>query len=342
MPKLRAVRTKEEAELVPPTESVAIDLSPAPIPAEKEPDIQVAPKQPEQVTEPPAEDSIKLLKEQLEQSKNAEKAAQDALIAAQQREQSLARERDESRAHGTTLKQEADEAKYTAVVNALGGAIAEAEAAQQAWEAADIAADSKSKAEAQRRLTRAEANVARFEDAKDNMEARREQAKREPPPRPQAPSDPVEAALATMPTLPSNAQTWLRSHPEYLTDVPKNAKLQALHWEVVRAGHPQFSQGYFQDLEERLGLRQKAQPTQEDIEVEEPPAPQPRRTSVPSAPPSRDVPSGGTGQRSKTRVELTPEEREIARLSGVDEVTYARGKLELERRKSNGLYQERN
>ena len=62
---------------------------------------------------------------------------------------------------------------------------------------------------------------------------------------------------------------------------------------------------------------------------------------MPSAPPSRDVPSASTGRPQSSRIELTPEEREVARLSGIDELTYARNKRELERRKANGMYQER-
>ncbi len=334
MPRLRAVRTKEEALNVPPTEAVEVVLSPDAPEPQDQPGPALKTQQPEPPPEP-EDDPSKALQEQLERAKNAERLAQEQLAAAQERERNITRERDESLAQSSQHRDQAEEARYTAVVNALGAANSEAEAAAQAWEAADIAGDSKAKAEAQRRLARAEANVARFEDAKANYEDARETRKREPAPQPRAPADPIEAAIQAM---PQGAQGWLRSHPEFITDVRKNARLQAAHWDALDEGHAQFSPAYFESLETRVGLRQK--PQTQDIE-ESQPAPQPRRASVPSAPPSRDVPSATTGRPQSSRVELSPQEREIARLSGIDEITYAKGKLELERRKGMGHYQER-
>lgn len=337
MPKLRAVRTKEEAQQVPATEPLEIILAPEGAEPPPEPDDKKAPPEPAvkaKAPEPePEADAVTALKDQLEKAQKAEQLAQEAVRAAQQQAADATRERDDIRVRSAQHQQQAEDARYTAVVNALGAAVAESEAAQQAWEAADIAGDSKAKGEAQRRLARAEANVARYEDAKEDLDTRRADAKANPPPPPrQQQQDPVEQAIASM---PQGAQQWLRSHPEFITDARKNAKLQALHWDVLDEGHSQFSTAYFQSLEEHLGLRQKANPDQE------PPAPPARRTSVPSAPPSRDVPSSTTGRATPSRVELTAEEREFARMSGIDEVTYAKGKLELARRKGTGMYQER-
>jgi len=57
-----------------------------------------------------------------------------------------------------------------------------------------------------------------------------------------------------------------------------------------------------------------------------------------SAPVSRETPSMSTGKPTSTRVTLTPAQRQAARDAGVDEVTYARGVMELENRKKAGYY----
>jgi hypothetical protein len=333
MPRLRAVRTKEEAELVPPTEAIEVIMAP-------EGETPVERQEPEKVTPKPEPEPIESdtdgLKAQLEQAKKAERLVQEQLAAAHAREQNLTRERDETRVESTQHQFQAEEARYTAVVNALGAATSEADAAQQAWEMADTTNDTKTKAEAQRRLARAEANIARYEEAKDTLESRRELRRTEPPARtqPTPAANPVETAIAAM---PPGAQTWLRGHPEFITDARRNAKLQAAHWDALDEGHPQFSTPYFESLEQHLGLRTAAR-----TDPEEPPAPPTRSRTVPSAPPSRDTQSTTTGKpASPNRVNLTPEEREIARLAGIDDVTYARGVLERDRRKGMGMYQER-
>jgi hypothetical protein len=58
-----------------------------------------------------------------------------------------------------------------------------------------------------------------------------------------------------------------------------------------------------------------------------------------SAPPHRETPSYSTGERplSQTSVRLSPNERSIARLSGISEADYARNKLKMMRYKESGL-----
>jgi hypothetical protein len=58
-----------------------------------------------------------------------------------------------------------------------------------------------------------------------------------------------------------------------------------------------------------------------------------------SAPPHREAPSYHSGERplSQTSVKLSPNEREIARLSGISEAEFARQKLKLQRYKASGL-----
>jgi hypothetical protein len=61
---------------------------------------------------------------------------------------------------------------------------------------------------------------------------------------------------------------------------------------------------------------------------------------VTSAPISRSVPSGGRYRPSPSSYTLSPEEREIAKASGMSDIDYARGRLRLEDLKRRGLVQD--
>lgn len=189
----------------------------------------------------------------------------------------------------------------------------------------------KLQAEASSKLARAAANISKHEDAKALYEADKEQ-------RPQRQEQPQQQQNG----LPDSAQQWLRAHPEYMSDPRKNAKISALHWDVMDEGHTAFSPGYFESLEMHLGLRERPK-KEPEIEIEDEPAPPPaRRTVVTAAPPTRDAPSpSGGGNKANQRVTLTEEERAIARGSGISDIEYAKQKIRLADLKKNGHYQER-
>jgi hypothetical protein len=69
------------------------------------------------------------------------------------------------------------------------------------------------------------------------------------------------------------------------------------------------------------------------------PAPPPRRSPPASAPVTREIP---TGTPRPGTVQLTPFEREAARIAGVSDVEYARGKIRLAQEKAAGRYLEPN
>jgi hypothetical protein len=158
-------------------------------------------------------------------------------------------------------------------------------------------------------------------------------------------ADPVAAAIESMAHLSARQRDWLKTHRDAYTDPAKNAYLGAAHWDAIRAGHAQDSDEYFALLEERLGYRQPARVAN----IPAPPPPSPtaaeptqRRMSIPvSAPVSREAPNLGGGNATPSRVELTSEQREAARIAGVSEVEYARNLLRLNQMKRDGHYQER-
>lgn len=346
MARPRIVRTKEEAEAVPMDQPIQIALpddsevetqqqqepenrdEKARQPEAKEPVVVVADKD----DESPQPD-VSALQKRIEELERAEKFAKERFEAEQKRADEAERKRSEVQTESGRFQEEALQAQYDAIVNALEASRAEAETAERLLERAEFDADPKAKSDAYRKLARAEANITRLEDGKAAYEARLQAEKAKP--KQEAPRvDAFEAAIANMPPL---VKDWMRSHPDYMTDQRKNAKIQALHWDVLDEGHGFGTQAYVESMEQKLGMREAPKKVEEREEDE----PRQRTTVVTQAPPTRDVPSAGTGKPSSTKVTLTAEEREIARLNEISEIEYAKQKLKLQELKRTGHYVER-
>jgi hypothetical protein len=173
--------------------------------------------------------------------------------------------------------------------------------------------------------------------------------------RPVEPQDEFETMLANS-GLPPLAQTWLRANPEFVRDSGRNAKIQATHWELVDGGFEPYGPAYFRAIEDRL----LKPPASGDVDTDavakvlaearkSSPADDEEifrgensRLRITSAPVSRSVPqSNGSRYYSDDprSIDLSPADKEHARVAGVDLKTYARGKLELARRKAAGEIQ---
>jgi hypothetical protein len=146
---------------------------------------------------------------------------------------------------------------------------------------------------------------------------------------------------------------YIASHP----DMMQNPNLLVLAAnEVEREGHdlPLHSEAFFHKVRENFEGRMRrlnepddlapsTEPTPAFFEVREPKSP--NRASMFSAPVSRSVPGSSpeageiASGRGSTRVTLSAQEKEIARASGISELDYALGKLELQKRKAEGHYE---
>ena len=344
MPRLRPapLKTKEEIAKVPLTEPVDLELEDkveVEIPLDKGDAKTAAPVKPVPVVEP--EKSIELpevsdLQKQLENLTKAEKLARDNLAAEQTKRQDAERREQESKQEATKHRGDAEQAKYDAVLNAIAASQAEADSAQKEDETATAESNWKVAAEARRRLARAEARLVSLEDGKAAFEAQREEAKTvKQEVRPVA-SDPLEAHIAQI-AVNDVEKGWLRSHKDYLIEPRKNARLGAAHYDAEDAGHRRGSDGYFQFIEERLGLREPVKKVEdEEVEMET------RRSPSVSAPVSRDNISTSTGKPSSTRITLSPEQRQAAKDSGISEIEYAKQVLILQQAKREGRYGEGN
>lgn len=339
MPRIKPARTLEEINAVPQDKSVTISLEPegTVILDQNEDELEqqaLANKEKRQPVKAKDEenDGTEDLKKQLEDLRRANeegsRRVQEEIAARQAAEQRI-REREQE---VNQSRNRAEEAEYDAILNAIGAAEGEAEAAQRDIASATDDADSKAVAEASRRLARAESRLGQLEDGKIAIERAKSQAAtraREAPETREPVKQPtVEQYIDQLPNLLPSQRDWLKSHPDSLTDTRKNLRLQGAHVEAEDQGLRPGTQKYFSYLEQRLGYAEPEETVEEDDQP----------TRVVSAPPSRSATNPGTGRPSNSRITLTPEQREIARLSGIDEITYARQLQKLQGMKSDGHY----
>jgi hypothetical protein len=169
----------------------------------------------------------------------------------------------------------------------------------------------------------------------------------EPPPQLQDPQEPtLEQAIAH---LPERVQRWYKAHPEFLTNPEKAAQIQYVHHVAAREVGEQFTDPYFDRMEQMLGLRARPQPSNGNAAPTPPPAPRnveppPRqqRSAVPmSAPPSREPASMSTGRPASRRVPLTAEQLEMAKASGITAEEYERQLIRMNQMKAAGALDDR-
>src|SRR5262245_17632975 len=243
---LPAVAQDIEIEIeVPEAESV-IDTAPAtpePVPSRQ--------PEPVPVTPAPAEDSEKIaLRQRLAEMQQAEEINRQQLQEAQRGQQQSRRQ--------------AWDAQYDAIVNSMGAAQSEYEAADAAYEVAEANGDVQAKRDSRKRAIRAEAMLVDLERRKDWMDNQAEtwkrqqqQPRRQQQPQPQQRQLTIEEII-TNSALPDRGKSWLRQHPEYITDQAKGAEINSLHRVAVRQAGSEWTDAYFERMEDLLGLKPAA------------------------------------------------------------------------------------
>lgn len=340
MARPRIARSQEEAEAIPIDQTIQVALSDeVHIPAEEEAQ-DTQPQQveaaPEVIEDEPAGPDISALQKQIEALQKAEKAATDLADFERRRAEEAIKRSGEFEVQSSKHQEEAIQAQYDTIVNALEASKAEARAAKMAMKQAKVDGDLDAEIEANDRLSVANSNLTRLEDGKAAFESRQEALKNQPKPQPSQ-SNQFEAAIAV---LPGPAQIWMRQHPEYITDRAKNEDIQFFHNMVLRVDKKAaFTPEYFETLETHLGLRQKPHPIVEEEEEEAPPLRQ-RNNVVTQAPPTREVPSAATGKPVSSKVTLSPDERAMAKSLNLSDLEYAKQKLKMAELKRNGHYNE--
>lgn len=278
-------------------------------------------------TQVPADDASTALKAQIEALRKSER---EALARADAAERKAAEEASRRETEGHSSKEQIMNSHVDAIGAALAAAQAEADMASEAIESAIALADGKGQAEAYKKLSMAAAKILQLEQGKEAAERELKAIREAPKPEPRV-QDEVATVIDKM-AVPYMAKKWLKEHPEFVVDQRRNAKISALHYDLIEEGLEPYSREYFETVEERLGLREpRPAPVEEHME-EEPPA---RR--ITSAPPSREAVSS-SGKRVETSITLSQAQKEAAKIAGISEKEYATQLLKLRQEKANGNY----
>ena len=207
-------------------------------------------------------DPVVELKKQYEELQ-AQTEAERAATAAARRETAVERQgRLAAEKEVESSRTEVVETRLGTVETGLASAQAAAESAKAEYVRAQEAGDWKSAADAQQKLSRAEAQIVRLDEAKSDLEV----AKVAPKPETkvgdiatQTPPDPVEAFISGPIDAQGNrraaeSQAWLREHKDYITDPRKLKKLSAADMDAQAEGHAVNSAEYFDHVNKFLGL----------------------------------------------------------------------------------------
>lgn len=242
------------------------------------------------------EDELRELKSRAEASQRETDRARAAEQAERERAQRLAHEVGKERSR-------ANETEADAVATALGAAQSEIDAAKRELASALNAGEFDKVPDLQEKVSAAVALRYDLDRQQKQIEARKTEPARRQNDQPQGylPADPVEqiiarAAQAGQPISP-RAQTFLRAHPECITDEERNARMQWAHRAALRQFTPE-SEDYFNFVERELGYRK------DDGNEPAPTTPAVRtRTVMPAAPVTREQSAAVTP--SKSQVKLT-------------------------------------
>jgi hypothetical protein len=293
------------------------------------------------------EDSAPSLEDQIRTLRTAEQSARQR--AEQERAARIQVEQTRV-AEANRARQEVAQSHLDLVSNTLEGQQAALQLAKQEHAAARVSNDPMAETEALDKITKINNKIATLEAGKDEMER---QARMPPQqyqqPQQQIPQGPpnIEHVLAQMPALTNEERNWVRAHPDAVTDRGQIQRMQVAYADAERMGIRRNSPEYFQFFEERMGYEpaDNVEAEYDDVDNDEPePVRQQapvRRGPVTSAPVSRSSPGAAARDAPRSgQVTLTKEEREHAKISGVDERTYAEGKRRLIDLKRKGYYQE--
>jgi hypothetical protein len=257
------------------------------------------------------EEGIQKLQRQLDE----ERAARASEAAARQDAERRAQEATEGELRAKTDNHQSQ-------LDMLGNAIANLTSAndllKSKYSAALAAQDFDTAASAQLEMSTNAAKLVQLESGKANLERAGKPAPRV------APVNPVDRFVSTM--TPRSA-SWVRAHPEFVTDTAKNNKMMAAHYAAIGDGHAPDSDQYFEAIEQTLGLRQAPQVDDEPV-LSDAARPKSQRTPPPAAPVSRSGKS--TGGRPNV-VTLSSDEVEIAKMNGMTPEEYARNKYALQK-----------
>jgi hypothetical protein len=256
---------------------------------------------PQKAQEP--DDIVGTLKAQLETLQVAKDEATQRAASAEsiagQATQRAAEAEQKANAAGARVQ----ESHRVTLQSGIAAAKSASDSAQKELESAFEAGNGKGVAEANRKIARAEADLATLEQALHEMPVRREttQPVQQQTVQKPASGDPVEGWIGS---LSGKSQAWVRDHMDYARDQRKNLKLNAAHMDAVAEGVTVDSPEYFEHVERFLGMKK---PVEQQAAAGT--GTTQRRPSSVVAPVTQ---SGGALNGGKRKVMLTRGERDAA------------------------------
>ena len=279
----------------------------------------------EEADEPVIEDASVALQKQIEALKKSEEIQKNRAERFRQEAEKANQTVKERVSEVAKVQKEAIQSQLDAVSAALGAAQSEAESAKRDIKTAINNGDVDAQAEAYERLATARANISKLEDGKFELESRIKN-----PPKIEEPVTQQQSQI------PQRIQSWINKNPT-LTQNPRTwDKLRALHWDALDEGHDFDSDGYIQFMETKLGMREAEIEDEPVVIQQRQPA---QRTSIVSAPVSREAPSTSTQSRNNGEIKLTVAQRDAAKIAGVTEKVYAEQLQKINKMKANGSYE---
>lgn len=305
MPKLRPIKDEAELAKVPLDEPVLVEL---------EPETALS-------TEPPAKDDDAPLRSSgdgADQLAEQLREAQDAAKRDREAREASEREAREAREEAERLRTSSADTEKELLSSSLEKAQQECDVAKAEYIKAYELGDPQAMADAQEKIARAATDIRTYEGAIAEFDESKKVLKQS------APAD-LRTSIDQDPQLFPEERTWLKDHIEVMQDPRLHRKLGVAYDEAMAKGFKRGSKGYFKFLDEFMGF----QPDREDDD-----SGSDERSTIVAAPVSRES-RGNSGRPSMpTRIQLTPEERQMARDMGISDAAYARGvqKREAERR----------
>jgi hypothetical protein len=234
-----------------------------------------------------------------------------------------------------------EQSDYDSIVNAINGKQEELENAkrdlQDAWQRQDF----ETAAHAQQRMQDIQIELKELGKGEGTYAEPQQQYYQQPQPQYQQPQRQWTAVdvINSMRQLIPGERDWLMqdaAHQNLVLTHQGQTRLQTAWYDTQDAGIERGSLEYYQFFDQRLGFANGNDQAQAEQPVQ-----QPRRAPV-SAPVSRGSHNVSTGrhQESSGKVVLSPQQRDAARFSGVDEVTYAKNLKKLQDLKRQGFYNE--
>ena len=268
----------------------------------------------------------------LKELRASEKRAKDRTKALEQSQVQLTQWGQQQAEAAATAYKALTETQLDTLTSAVAAAEGEASAAETAYADAMSKGDWLGAAKAQRAMITATSRIETLNAGRQELEQQAKQPAKVAPPPPI--NNNIEAILATLPNLSDAERDWIREHPDSMSgeNVPR---MQVAFRDATARNIKRGSKEYFAFFNERLGY-DNGRDDPGDGEIEEEPVQPVREQRRVSAPVTRNN-TGGPNLRPG-QVMLSEAQRQAARMSGVDEVTYARGLQRLIDAKRTGLY----